>query len=505
MTVETKKTKLALPQYYTPMLSDKTRGENVIDFAELLMTAERGFKAGEPLIFTQWQKWLIRLMLEEKENGLLRFRRFIVGLPRKNGKSLLGTSIALEALLYSQQGAQIYSAASDRQQARIVFGSARGQVLNNRHLSQHIKVYRDALENASTGSVYRALSSDGNRAHGLAPSLVIADELHAWSSSPTNRKGDELYEALVSGSSDRAESLFIGITTAGGNTDSLLGSLYEYGKRIALGEVDNDQFGFAWWEAPADADPRDENAWLAANPNLAEGLLSMDDFQAEIREAEAKSFAAFQRFKLNQWVRLQGEDFISQVFWKDAEVVDTIPDKAEICLGFDGSVSGDATGLVAIDVNTGLMSVIKVWEPDPSNPEWSVDRNEVNAVITKTFDKYNVIMLWADPSFYEPDVAEWANAYRGKVERIPPTNHRMAPLAQQFLSDLYNKDIKHNGNPALTRHSLNAIATESGSFRKEKRNSPRKIDLLACAVLANGARNAYKSKPKNIKRPMRVL
>lgn len=501
----TAKTELALPQYYTPMLSDKTRGHNVIDFAELLMKAERGFKAGEPLIFTEWQKWLLRLILEENDKGLLRFRRFIVGLPRKNGKSLLGTSIALEALMYSEQGSQIYSAASDRQQARIVFGSARQQVLNNRYLSQHVKVYRDALENPKTGSVYRALSSDGNRAHGLAPSLVIADELHAWASSHTNKKGDELYEALVSGSSDRAESLFVGITTAGANTDSLLGSLYEYGKRIALGEVENEQFGFAWWEAPPNADPRDESAWYAANPNLQEGLLSLDDFKSDIKEAEAKSFAPFQRFKLNQWVRIQGEDFVSPVFWKEAQRENTIPEGAEICLGFDGSVSGDATGLVAIDVNTGTMSVIKVWEPDPSDPEWSVDRNEVNAIIVKTFDKYNVRMLWADPSFYEPDVAEWANAYRGRVERIPPTNHRMAPLAQQFTTDLYNKEIGHDGNPALTRHVLNAVATETGSFRKEKRNSPRKIDLLACAVLANGARNAYKSKPKNIKRPMRVL
>jgi phage terminase large subunit-like protein len=501
----TMKTKLALPKYYTPSIYNNTRGDNVIDFAELLMKAERGYRANEPLIFTEWQKWLLKLMLEENDKGLLRFRRFIVGLPRKNGKSLLGTAIALEALLYSESGAQIYSAASDRQQARIVFGSARTQVLNNRHLSQHIKVYRDALENPSTGAVYRALSSDGNRAHGLAPSLVIADELHAWASSATNRKGDELYEALVSGSSDRAESLFIGITTAGSNTDTLLGQLYEYGKRVSLGELDNEQFGFAWWEAGKDADPRDEKSWYEANPNLAEGLLSLDDFKSEIKEAEAKSFSSFQRFKLNQWVRLQGEDFISPVFWEEAKVKETIPDGAEICLGFDGSVSGDATGLVAIDVNTGIMSVIKVWEPDPSNPDWYVDRFEINYVIQKTFEKYNVRMLWADPSFYEVDVSEWANTYRGRVERIPPSNHRMAPLAQQFLSDLYSKEIKHDGNNTLTRHVLNAVATEAGSFKKEKPKSPRKIDLLACAVLANGARNAYKSKPKNIKRPMRVL
>jgi phage terminase large subunit-like protein len=492
------------PAYHTKPLSSTTRGDDIVDFAELLMTASRGFKAGEALQFTQWQSWLMKALLEENDKGNLRYRRAIIGLPRKNGKSLLGTALALEHLMYGPEGAQIYSAAADRQQARIVFGEARSQVLNNPILEKHIKVYRDALENPRTGGIYRALSSDGNRAHGLGPSLAILDELHAWPSSASNSKGDELYDALVSGSADRPESLVVGITTAGGNTDTLLGRLYEHGKKIAAGEVEDSQFGFFWWEAPQDADPRDPQVWKAANPNLAEGLLAMDDFEASIKEAEAKSFSSFQRFRLNQWVRLAGEDFINPAFWAEAESDKTIPDGAEICIGFDGSVSGDATGLVAIDVNTGIIKVLNVWEPDLSDPDWNVDRTEVNMAVEKAFNTYNVKMLWGDPSFFETDMAEWANRWRNRVERIPPQNHRIVPLAQQFLSDIYSKEIKHDGNATMTRHALNAVATEVGSFRKEKKGSPRKIDLLMCAVLANGARNVYKNKPQNQRRS-RVL
>lgn len=492
------------PTWAVPALSDHSSGDNVTDFAATLLRASRGFKAGEPLEFTEWQTWLMQRLFELDPNtGLMRYRRAVIGLPRKNGKSLLGTAIALEHLVYGPNGGQVYSAAADRAQARIVFGEARQQVLNNPALNRVIKVYRDALEMPQKGSVYRALSADAMRAHGLAPSLVVADELHAWPSSASNTRGDELWEALTQGSADRPESLVVGITTAGGHTDTLLGRLYEHGKRVCEsdGAIDK-QFGFWWWEAAQDADPTDPETWRKANPNLAEGLLDQGDFEAAIASAGSAGFAGFQRYRLNQWVRLAGEDFVSPHFWAEAQRDEGIPEGATITAGFDGSVSGDATGIVIQDVETGTLAVHAVWEPDPTDPDWTVDRADVNAAIEKMFEKYDVRMLWCDPSFYEPDVLEWSKQWRHRVERIPPTNHRIAPLAQQFIADLVSKEIGHAGDKRLERHVLNAVATEAGSFKKEKKASPRKVDLLACAVLANGARQANKDRQKKPKRAM---
>ena len=491
------------PAWSVPSLSSRSRGADVTDFAATLLRASRGFKTGEPLEFTNWQSWLMeRLMEEHPDTGLLRFRRAVIGVPRKQGKSLIGSALALEHLVYGPQGGQVYSAAADRAQAKIVFGEARQQVLNNPTLSRVIKVYRDALEMPSKGSVYRALSADAMRAHGLAPSLVVADELHAWPSSASNTRGDELWEALTQGSADRPESLVVGITTAGGHTDTLLGRLYEHGKRVAAGEIDDPQFGFWWWEAPQDADPTDPETWRVANPNLAEGLLDVGDFEAAIASAGSAGFAGFQRYRLNQWVRLAGEGFVSPHFWAEAKRETGIPEGATVTAGFDGSVSGDATGIVICDVATGTLAVHAVWEPDPQDPDWTVDRADVNAAIEKMFEKYDVKMLWCDPSFYEPDVLEWSKRWRNRVERIPPTNHRIAPLSQQFLADLVAKDLGHDGDKRLERHVLNAVATEAGSFKKEKKASPRKVDLLACAVLANGARQATKDRQKTKKRAM---
>jgi len=486
------------PAYSAPSLSDLTAGGNVTDFAATLLKASRGFKVGEPVVFTAWQTWLMDRLFElNPETGLMRYRRALIGLPRKNGKSLLGTAIALEHLVYGAQGSQVYSAASDRAQARIVFGEARQQVLDNPALSRIIKVYKDVLELPSKGSIYRALSADAMRAHGLAPSLVVADELHAWPSSASNQRGDELWSALSEGSADRPESLLLAITTAGGNTDTLLGRLYEHGRRIAGGEVDDPQFGFWWWESPPDSDPTDPDTWRAANPNLAEGLLDESDFEASIASAGSSGFASFERYRLNKWVRLAGEDFVSPHFWGAAKRDLSIPKGAKVTAGFDGSISGDATGIVIQDISTGTLAVHAVWEPDPTDPEWVVDQNEVEAQIHRLFAEYDVQMLWCDPSFYESNVLEWSKAYKRRVERIPPTNQRIAPMSQQFLADIVANEIGHDGDPRLQRHVLNAVATEAGSFRKEKKNSPRKVDLLACAVLANGARQATKERTRS--------
>lgn len=492
------------PAYSSPVLSDRTNGPNVTDFSATMLRASRGFKVGEPVIFTAWQSWLMDRLFELDENGLMRYRRALIGLPRKNGKSLLGTAIALEHLVFAAPGAQVYSAAADRAQAKIVFGEARQQVLNNPALSRIIKVYRDVLEVPSKGSIYRALSADAMRAHGLAPSLVVADELHAWPSSASNTRGDELYEALVTGSGDRPESLLVAITTAGGHTDTLLGRLYEHGRRVANGETDDPSFGFWWWEAPQDADPTDPETWRVANPNLSEGLLDYGDFEAAIAAAGSAGFAGFQRYRLNQWVRLAGEDFISPHFWKQAERKIGIRTGAKVTAGFDGSISGDATAIVIQDMETGTLAVHAVFEPDPQDPDWAVDQADVEAAIKRLFKDYDCQMLWCDPSFYESNVLEWSKTYKKRVERIPPSNHRMAPLAQQFLADIVSGEAGHDGDSRLARHVLNAVATEAGSFRKEKKNSPRKVDLLSSAILANGARQSMKERQRSTQ-PRRAI
>jgi len=151
-------------------------------------------------------------------------------------------------------------------------------------------------------------------------------------------------------------------------------------------------------------------------------------------------------------------------------------------------LTGDSTGIVIMDIRTGIFQVYKLWE-DTGDPDWVVDREDVIAAVDKLFTDYNVRMLWADDSYYSQDVYKWSKKYQSRVQKIPQNATRITPLAQQFVQDIVSGVIFHNNEEALTRHVSNALATEAGSYRKDKRGSKNKIDLLVCSVLANGARN----------------
>ena len=165
----------ATPRWSTPKKYPESDGVKVADFAATFMHVSKGIRAGQPLELVPWQKRLIENLYERRADGLLRYKRSVIGLGRKNGKSLLGSLVALYGLIEGEHGAEVYSAAGDRRQARVVFDEAKWQVQQSPALSGICKVYRDAIEVPSTHSVYRVLSSDAKLQQGLNPSTVVFD------------------------------------------------------------------------------------------------------------------------------------------------------------------------------------------------------------------------------------------------------------------------------------------------------------------------------------------
>ena len=200
------------PKWLTPVPEQAIldgEGQLVIDFAEafgLITKDSVAGQSGEPLVLRDWQKELI-LNVFARENGGLRHQTALVGMPRKNGKSAIGSGIALWSLFMGEAGGEIYSCAADRDQARIVFGDAKKMIEAEPELLAQSKLYRDAIEIPSTGSVYRVLSSEAYTKEGLSPTLVIMDELHAL----PNR---ELFDVMQLGMGARREPLLLAITTA---------------------------------------------------------------------------------------------------------------------------------------------------------------------------------------------------------------------------------------------------------------------------------------------------
>ena len=138
MTVEAPS--LVLPRYHTPSKYEQTRGPLVTRFAESLLTVPKGPRVGQPLRYLNWQRWLLNEILEIRDDALLRYRRGLVGVARQNGKSIIGSGLALEHLFSPTPGLEVYSCAGDRMQARIVFGEARRQVLGSETLSDRKSV-----------------------------------------------------------------------------------------------------------------------------------------------------------------------------------------------------------------------------------------------------------------------------------------------------------------------------------------------------------------------------
>lgn len=458
------------PAFYTPRIYGDTDGDEIIAFAENHFRVLKGFRAGEPLEFTDWQKWLLRALFERTDEGRLRYRRALIGLPRKQGKSLMGSAIAVYSMIAGEPGAEVYAVAGDRQQARIIFNEAKQQVQNSPMLSQITKVYRDALEMPTFGSVFRVLSSEFRSQAGLNPSTVLFDEL--W-----NQGDGELFDQMTLGSGARQEPLIVSITTAGFDLDSLAGRLYHYGKQCSAQEVDDESFGFWWWEAASECDIHDRKQWRTANPNIAEGLLDLDDMDTATKQT---SESAFRRWRLNQWVRTQ-ESWLPVGAWErslsDAELTTDLP----VWVGIDMALKHDSIAVVVAQPQDEKVVVrAKIWQPKDEG----VDVSEVERYLRELHNQYQVTEFAFDPAYFQRSAEALIDDGLPMVE-FPQTGQRMVPACGQTYELIVQGKICHDGMPTFTDQVLSAAQrmTDNG-WRLSKGKSRRKIDACIAMVMA---------------------
>ncbi|MEU5424021.1 terminase large subunit [Streptomyces olivoreticuli] len=460
-------------------------GRDVTDFIETLCSVTKDTYAGpsgSPLLLRPWQHQLLGHLFARRKDGRRRHRVALIGEPRKNGKSGLGAGMALDGL-FDGMGAEVYSCAGDKEQARIVFGDARRMVENNPDLSSAIKTYRDALEVVETGSVYRCLSAEAFTKEGLSPTRVIFDELHV-------QPNPDLWNVMALAAGARLDPLLIGITTAGVKSDStgrdsICYQLFQYGQKIAAGEENDPSFFMAWWGAPDEADHRSPETWRLANPAFGD-LIDPEDFEAAVRRTPE---AEFRTKRLNQWVNASAA-WLPAGAWEACRGEETaVPDGAEVTLGFDGSFNGDSTALVVVSCGeVPHVDVVEAWEkPQLAGQEWTVPILEVEDAIRAACRRWHVREIVCDPY-------RWGRTYQVledeglPVVEFPQSPARMIPATSRFYEAVMNRSLTHSGDPRLARHLANCvIRTDSRGSRlsKDARNSPRKIDLAISAVMAH--------------------
>lgn len=470
----------------TPVTDAETRrgdGDDIVDFVRAYGKITKDSVAGrtgEPLTPRTWQAELIRRTFARSANGRRKHRIAMWGMARKNGKTGLAATVALYGLLAEGDGAQVLSCAADRDQAKLLFNDAKRTVELNPELKELCTLYRDVIEVKSTGSVYRALSSEAYTKEGLSPSMVLYDELHA----APNR---ELFDVMALAMGARVDPIIIIPTTAGVRTDttgrdSIAYTLYQHGVRVASKEIVDPSFFFAWWEPrKSDAPIGDPDAGDEANPGLGD-ILDPDDLTAASMPGRMIE-SEYLTKRRNQWVASSISALPTGRFEALARPR-LVPAEEPVLLFFDGSFNHDCTALLGVTLD-GYLFVVDCWERPLSDGLWQVPMSEVDAKVRETCRDRKVIEVACDPFRWAKEMQEWAAAGLPIVEYPTSSPSRMVPAWAMFYDAVMGGTLSHDGDPRLVRHVSNmTLKIDRLGPRpvKEHRGSPRSIDLGICAV-----------------------
>ena len=334
-----------------PWVFDATRAARVCEFLELLPHIKgKWARAGKLLVLDPWQVFIVTTVFGwvHKDSGLRRFREAYIEVPRKNGKSLMSAGIGLYMLSADgEQGAEVYSAATTRDQARIVFDDAKGMAERTPDMRTYlgVAILTHCITVAHTAGKFSPLAAEASTQDGLNVHCAIIDELHA-------HKKRDLYDVIDTARGSREQSLLWLITTAGSDRSGIC-----YERRTHITKVldrviaDETMFGIIY-TIDADDDPMSPASWAKANPNWQVSVLQ-DDMEAAARKAAAMPSALnnFLTKRLNVWVNgespwmdmrawekcadptLQLADFAGEPCWMGLDLAQK-KDFAALCLVF---------------------------------------------------------------------------------------------------------------------------------------------------------------------------
>jgi phage terminase large subunit-like protein len=304
---------------------DESRALEVIEFMSMLRLTDDFY--GRPLSLQNWQHQILwDVYGTVNDDGYRQYRYAYLEIPKKNGKTTMIAGIVLEHLACDAPGGQIYCCAADREQASLTYMAAKQMIEQDGDLSEFFRITdsKKIIQNRETGTFLKVLSAEAYTKHGINPTVVIFDELHAQ----PNR---ELWDFMTFGSgAARKEPLWWVITTTGDDPDrkSIGWEVHEYARRVLEGESSDPYWYVRMYGAPGDADIFDEKTWYQANPSLGVTI----DIES-VRQEAVGARNDFAKEKLFRWLRLNQWVSIKRIGWLPLTVWDeTIGKTCECCL-----------------------------------------------------------------------------------------------------------------------------------------------------------------------------
>jgi phage terminase large subunit-like protein len=490
--------------------------------------------AGLPFKLNQWQAVIVRLLVGWKVPveildpathqpttvWVRLFRRLLLWVPRKNGKSEFLAALAL--LFWAIDGivgGQGYVFARDEDQAELPFNKMKAMVGYNAELAGSIQPHKKSLYLKECAAAFQLLTGAEEGKHGKGPNVILGDEMHEW-------KSRKIENDLRQGTGTRLEPIELYASTAGLKTNLTGVELWEESLAILEGRIAEPTTLVALFAAAPEDDWRDEKVWAKSNPSL--GLSPTVQFlrrEASLADGNPRREATFRCYHLNQWVEALARWLplpkwdacaVEKGSWRNWDGL-----SGRRCFGgFDVSSTRDFTALIWLfePLKPGEKWLLKArfWVPEDTlaqrikdarnqvplekwrdlgafetTPGDYVDQSVVERALTEGFERFDVDSLAFDP---------WnARKLIGDLQESGVDAERLLEVRQGILSMgepskhferlVFSQALDHGGHPLLRWMAGNTVLRfdENLNFMPNKRRSAEKIDGIVASVMAVGA------------------
>ncbi len=475
----------------------------------------KGEWAGQVVMLEPWQEfYLATLFGWMRADGTRRFRTSYLEVARKNGKSTMLAGVGLYLLVADgEPGAEIYTAATVRSQARIIFGESVKMVRQSPDLKSMLTLVKDNISFEGTFSKYEPVGRDSETLDGLNVHGGLVDELHA-------HPDGEMWDVLETGTGSRRQPLMATVTTAGSNRQSICFQFHDYTEKVLAEVVEDDAWHGMIYSLDRDPltgeleDWESEAAWLKANPNLgiSKKLPDLRDKARKARQMPSRLNVFLQK-ELNIWTQASTR-WIDPERWRACNVraVDELELAGRRCYGgLDLSSTLDVTALVWVfpPVEGTVCDVLcRMWIPEENwQDRVKMDRAPYDVWVREgllTLTPGNVV----DYDFILQQVEEDTKVFSVQELAFDPWNatsvtnniglppEKLVEFRQGYVSmnpamkalevAIQRRTLNHGGNGALAWMADNLVASRdpAGNMKPDKSKSTERIDGIVALLMA---------------------
>jgi len=487
---------------------DEDAAAHALEFFPTHLRHWKGEWAGKPFDLSPWQVFCIREVFGwKREDGTRRYRMALIEIPRKNGKTTFAAGIGLYLEFADHEpGAEIYSTATTRDQARIVWRDAEKMVRASPLLSEYGRISQTAITVMESGSTFQPLSSEAGSLEGKNPHGNIVDELHA-------HKNREVWDVMDTAMGARRQPLTLAITTAGVYDPESIGfEVHTRGMQILEGMLDDDATFVFIAAAEPDDDWTDPAVWIGANPNYGVSVYpSYLEGQCSKAKASPAALNPFLRRHLNIWTSSISR-WLDPIQWQACNA-EAFPEDLlglECFGGLDLASTLDIAAFVAAfpDPAGNLDVVCRFWIPAENVAErvrrdrvpydvwirdgWLIatpgnviDYGWIRKEIGEFADKHDLLEIGVD-RWNASQLLVWLDQDGIDTVATSMTMGTLSDATKALEGLVRSGKLAHGDNPILRWMAANTAVMEdsNGNMKPDKKAATEKIDGIVALILA---------------------